>query len=76
MRKCIRCGTDMKDNLDIKKSLTRHILLTVQPDLQHTVQNGHTDDVKVAVCPQCGYIECYLPNPAKIHQTFLFHFDR
>ena len=51
MRKCIRCGTDMKDNLDIKKTLTRHILLTVQPDIQHSVENGRIDDVKVAVCP-------------------------
>ena len=59
MRKCEKCGANMKSDLRLKVNGGGYgIVVRVDEKQKATI----IDDVKVAVCPECGNIEMYLEN--------------
>ena len=62
MRKCLRCETPMVENLDIKVSYGGYGIDIRKPGLFKTA----LEEVRCAVCPECGYVETYIENTEKI----------
>ncbi len=62
MRKCIRCQTEMIENLDIKVDMQGYgIKITRYGVFGDTVQKP-----KVAVCPACGETSLYIEDTSKL----------
>lgn len=62
MRKCIRCGSEMVTNLDVKVDAQGYgIKITKSSMFGATIQK-----TKVAVCPSCGEISLYIRDTSKI----------
>ncbi len=62
MRKCIRCNTEMIEDLEFKlKGGVYYIQVTEQGRFKENLGK-----VKCAVCPECGYTETYVENTDKI----------
>ena len=62
MKKCLRCGSEMKENFDVKVEGAAYGLKITLPGI-------FKDDfgkVFAAVCPECGYIELYLNSTDKL----------
>ena len=59
MRKCQKCGASMKLDLRLKVSGGGYGIVVHVDEKQKA---KIIDDVKVAVCPECGNIEMYLEN--------------
>ena len=57
MRKCEKCGASMKLDLRLKVNGGGYGIVVDVDEKQKTTT---IDDVKVAVCPECGNIEMYL----------------
>lgn len=62
MRECLRCNTEMVDNLLACAGAT---------DLRLAIMNfgiikKYSERPKAAVCPKCGYVELYMEEPAKV----------
>ena len=62
MRKCEKCGASMKLGLRLKVNGGYGIVVHVDEKQKATT----IDDVRVAVCPECGYTEMYLEDPTKL----------
>ncbi|MCI9523902.1 MAG: nucleic acid-binding protein [Erysipelotrichaceae bacterium] len=62
MRKCIRCHTEMIENLDIKKDVSIYSINVTK----HGFLKGSLGQIQCAVCPECGYVETYLSDVSKI----------
>ena len=56
MRKCLRCGAEMKENCDLR----------VQGAGYGVVLSTDESKPKVAVCPQCGEISLYIEDVEKL----------
>ena len=54
MRKCEKCGTVMRADLRLKVNGGGYGIVVA------------IDDVKVAVCPECGHTEMYLEDLTKL----------
>ena len=66
MRKCIRCGTEMKENCGIKvQGVGYGIVLT---DDENKLFGGRMGSPKVAICPNCGEVSIYLENTSKLNK--------
>lgn len=65
MRKCIRCGVDMVEDLDVKVEGGAYGLKITKPGIFFGKSLG---EVRSAVCPACGYVELYLEEPSKINK--------
>ncbi len=62
MRKCLRCNTEMVENLDVKvEGAAYGIKITEQGLFKKNLGK-----VVCAVCPECGYIETYIKDITKI----------
>ena len=62
MRKCLRCETEMVENLDVKVEGGAYgIKIT-----QQGIFKDNLGMVKCAVCTECGYTETYIENTDKI----------
>lgn len=62
MRKCLRCDSEMTENLDVKVE-------GEAVGLKVTEQGIFKDNLGklcCAVCPECGYAELYLNDTSKI----------
>ena len=59
MRKCVKCGKVMVSDLRLKVNGGGYGIVVRVDEKQKTTI---IDDVKVAVCPECGNIEMYLEN--------------
>lgn len=67
MRKCIRCNTEMIEDLDVKvEGAAYGIKITQQGIFQDNLGK-----LKCAACPQCGYIETYIHSTSKIRKLYL-----
>lgn len=62
MRKCLRCGAEMVSGLDLKVEGGAVGLKVTQEGIFKD-SLGHAE---CAVCPECGWIETYLPDPSKV----------
>ena len=62
MRKCLRCDVEMREGF---------LLRADRPTVGLYVTGkvfGEVDWLKAAVCPECGEVSIYLPNPALLEQ--------
>ena len=57
MRKCEKCGTVMRADLRLKVNGGGYGVVVHVDEKQNATT---IDDVRVAVCPECGYTEMYL----------------
>lgn len=58
MRKCIRCGSEMKENCAIKvEGIGYGIILSSD---ENKLFGGRMGKPKVAICPECGEVSIYL----------------
>ena len=63
MRKCEKCGTVMRADLRLKVNGGGYGIVVDVDEKQKTTT---IDDVKVAVCPECGLTEMYLEDLTKL----------
>ena len=63
MRKCEKCGTVMRADLRLKVNGGGYAIVVDVDEKQKTTT---IDDVRVAVCPECGYTEMYLEDLTKL----------
>ena len=64
MRKCLRCATDMVEQLDVMVTSGGYGV-----DVrEHGIFKQSLGKLKCAVCPSCGYAETYLDNPENIRK--------
>lgn len=62
MRKCLRCNTEMIEDLDVKvEGACYGIKVTQQGFFK-----GNLGKVCCAVCPKCGYMENYIQDISKV----------
>lgn len=62
MRICLRCKTEMIENLEIYVSNGAYGIDVRQKGFF----KGTLGKIKCAVCPECGYTETFIENPEKI----------
>lgn len=62
MRKCLRCNRIMREDLEIKVTYGGYGIDIRKPGLFKMP----LEEVKCAVCPECGYVETYIENTDKI----------
>ncbi len=64
MKKCLRCHTEMVENL-IAMASNGGFGLDVR---EKGMFKGSLGKIKCAVCPECGYIETYIDTPEKVKE--------
>ena len=57
MRKCLRCGTEMKENCAIKVEGAGY---------GNKLFGGRIGKPKVAICPKCGEVSIYVEDVEKL----------
>ena len=67
MRKCIRCNTEMVEDLDIKVEGGAYRIKITQQGLF----KDNLGKLKCAVCPKCGFAETYIQDISKIKKLTL-----
>jgi len=68
VRKCIRCGEEMVEGLEIRDPMYGNMPRITKPGTTGMLPKNCFGDIKAAVCPQCGYVETYLSQLDKIQQ--------
>lgn len=64
MRKCPRCDVEMREGFLLREEhMGRPIGLYKSGKIF-----GEVDWLKAAVCPECGEVSIYLPNPGLLEQ--------
>ena len=64
MRKCIRCGSEMKENCAIKvEGMAYGIVMSTDSD---KIFGGRIGEPRVAICPKCGEVSIYVDNPEEL----------
>jgi len=64
MRECLRCRTIMVDNLNIMVSNGQYGI-----DVREKgIFKWSLGKIRCAVCPNCGYVECYIKDTKKIKE--------
>ena len=65
MRKCLRCGTEMKENCTIKiEGGGNGIVMSTS---ESKLFGGRIGKPKVAICPKCGEVSIYVENIEKLN---------
>lgn len=64
VRKCIRCGTEMKEECAIKVEGAGYGI--VLSSNEHKLFGGRMGTPKVAICPECGEVSIYLEDVSKL----------
>lgn len=66
-RKCIRCGTEMKEGYGLKiDNLVMAGMAPVHLSKGQGVMSGTLEKIKAAVCPECGEISLYIEKTDKL----------
>ena len=65
MRKCLRCDTEMVEDLDVKVEGGAYGIKITQQGI-----------FKCAVCPECGYTEIYIQDISKVKKLILKNKDK
>ena len=72
MRKCLRCDTEMVEDLDIKVEGGAYgIKIT-----QQGIFKDNLGKFKCAVCPECGYTEICIQDVSKVKKLILKNKDK
>ena len=67
MRKCLRCETEMVENLSVMVSNGGYGI-----DIRGKgMFKSSIERIKCAVCPECGYTETYIANTDKIKKLVI-----
>ncbi|MDO4607685.1 MAG: nucleic acid-binding protein [Clostridia bacterium] len=61
MKKCIRCNTEMIENLIVNTNDAMGLSVGEKGLFKKSLGK-----VSAAVCPKCGYLETYINNPEKL----------
>ena len=64
MRKCLRCGEEMKENCDQRVQGAGYGLVLAKDESK--LFGGRVGKPKVAICPRCGEISLYLDDVEKL----------
>jgi len=64
MRKCLRCNTEMIEDLDVKVEGGAYGLKVTQQG----IFKESLGKIRCAVCPECGYTETYIQDTSKIKE--------
>ena len=64
MRKCLRCGTEMKENCAIKVEGAGYGIIMSSDE--NKLFGGRIGKPKVAICPKCGEVSVYVENIGKL----------
>lgn len=64
MRKCIRCQSEMMENVDIRTVAYGDQLKIIRPETSGILKKSF-ENIKIAVCPVCGEVSMYIDNPEK-----------
>ncbi len=67
MRKCLRCSTEMVEDLDIKVEGASYGIKVTEQGLF----KKNLGKVTCAVCPECGYVETYIQDTTKVKKVTL-----
>ena len=62
MRKCLRCGTVMVEDLNVMVTNGGYGVGVREKGMFKTC----IEKIKCAICPECGYTELYIANSDKI----------
>ena len=62
MRKCLRCGTEMVEDLNVMVTNGGYGVDVRQKG----IFKGSLGKIKCAVCPECGYTETYIDDTENI----------
>ena len=63
MRKCIRCGAEMKEGCGVRQSDSACGIVIAESERLFAATLGK---VRAAVCPECGEVSFYLENVEKL----------
>lgn len=64
MRKCIRCGSEMKENCAIRvEGAGNGIIISTD---ENKLFGGRIGLPKVAICTECGELSIYVPDVEKL----------
>lgn len=64
MRKCLRCGAEMKESCDLRVQGAGYGLVLAKDE--NKLFGGRVGKPKVAICPRCGEISLYLDEVEKL----------
>lgn len=64
MRKCLRCETEMVENLTLATADASCVIVK-----EKGMFKGSLGKLNCAVCPNCGYVENYLENTDRVKET-------
>ena len=64
MRKCLRCDSEMIENLEVMVTNGGYGIDVREKGLFKTSLGR----IKCAVCPECGYTETYMDNPESVRK--------
>ncbi len=64
MKKCIRCNSEMFENLEIRTNEAFGITFG-----EKGMFKGSLGRIKAAVCPECGYLETYIEDTEKLRNA-------
>ena len=64
MRKCIRCGAEMREDCAIKVEGAGYGI--VLPSDAGKLFGGRIGQPRVAICPECGEVSIYLDDVSKL----------
>ncbi len=64
MRKCIRCGSEMKENCAIKVEGAGYGIILSSDE--NNLFEGRMGKPKVAICPNSGEVSVYMENIEKL----------
>lgn len=63
MKKCLRCGSDMKDGFELKIQANAHGVTITDSE---KIFGERLGSPKMAICPECGEISFYLEDVSKL----------
>ena len=69
MRKCLRCGTEMKENCAIKVEGAGYGIIMSSDE--NKLFGGRMGKPKVAICPKCGEVSIYVEDVETVSYTHL-----
>ena len=64
MRKCIRCGSKMRENCDIREEGAGYGVILSSDEGK--LFGGRLGKPKVAICPECGEVSVYLEDVKRL----------